>query len=146
MEQPEKVHAHHSPTNPSDTPITEKDGDITYSNTLRVKADPPDISDEDRRKKIKALAGAVSWGLRRFGEIYVRAIGKDATYKAVRAIIDASGLVAVHNHDLYVRPGYIMANDVVGKDEMTGICFLVVTSARSGSSKPSQDAPSHVSE
>lgn len=113
---------------PSDAPITETEGGMTYSNVLRVKADPPEISDEDRKKKIKALAGAVAHGLRRFGEVHVRAIGKDAVYKAVKAIIDASGFVAVHGHDLYTRPGYIMADDVQGKDEMTGISFLVVTS------------------
>ena len=40
-------------------------------------------------------------------------------------------MVAVHGHDLYECPGYMMAGDVAGKDEMTGIVFTVVTSARS---------------
>ncbi len=115
---------------PSDKPIIEKDGESTYSNVLRVKADPPGTTDDDRRKRMKSLAGAIAHGLRRFGEIHVRAIGKEATYKAVRAIIDASGFVAVHGHDLYTRPGYIVAGDVNGKDEMTGISFLVVSSTK----------------
>ena len=107
---------------------TDHDADKRYSNVLRVKADPPDTTNDDRRKNVKALAGAIAHGLRRFGEVHVRAIGKEATYKAVKAIIEASAFVAVHHHDLYTRPGYIMADDVTGKDEMTGISFLVVSS------------------
>lgn len=113
---------------PSDEPIVENVDGVTYTNVLRVKADPPGTSDEDRKRRIKSLAGAIAHGLRRFGEIHVRAIGKEATYKAVKAIIEASAFVAVHNHDLYTRPGYMMAGDVHGKEEMTGISFLVVTS------------------
>lgn len=119
------------PNAPSDKPITEVDGETTYSNVLRVKADPPGTTDEERKRRMKALAGAIAHGLRRFGEVHVRAIGKEATYKAVKSIIDASGFVAVHGHDLYTRPGYIMAGDVTGKDEMTGISFLVVSSTSS---------------
>lgn len=117
------------PGAPSDNPITEigKDG-TKHSNVLRVKADPPDISEEDRKKKMKSLAGAIAHGLRRFGEVHVRAIGKDANYKALKAIIEASGFVAVHGYDLYCRPGYMMAGDIEGKDEMTGISFVVITS------------------
>jgi stage V sporulation protein SpoVS len=129
----ERTHA------PSDNPITEKEGDTTYSNVLRVKADPPGTTDEERKKRMKSLAGAIAHGLRRFGEVHVRAIGKEATYKAVKAIIDASGFVAVHGHDLYTRPGYIMAGDVTGKDEMTGISFLVVSSTSSSKRPQQQD-------
>lgn len=116
---------------PSDHPITEVEGDNTYSNVLRVKADPPDVSAEERMKRIKALAGAIAHGMRRFGEVHVRSIGKDATYKAVRALIEARSMVAVHCCDLYTAPGYIVAEDMVGKDEMTGISFLVVGSTSS---------------
>ena len=122
------AHQHDNTQVPSDAPLTETDGGVTYSNVLRVKADPPDIGDDERRKKVKSLAGAVAHGLRRFGEVHVRAIGKDSVYKAVKALIEASGFVAVHGHDLYVRPGYLMAQDVAGKEEMTGISFLVITS------------------
>lgn len=121
---------------PSDNPITQVGEDGTqHSNVLRVKADPPGITDEERKKKIKSLAGAIAHGLRRFGEIHVRAIGKEAVYKAVKAIIEASGYVAVHGFDLYTRPGYIMADDVEGKDEMTGISFIVVSSESGSKSK-----------
>ena len=113
---------------PSDDPVTETVDGVTYTNVLRVKADPPGTTDEERKRRIKGLAGAIAHGLRRFGEIHVRAIGKEATYKAVKAVIEASAFVAVHGFDLYTRPGYMMAGDVQGKDEMTGITFLVVTS------------------
>ena len=129
----EKTHA------PSDTPTIETSGDKKYSNVLRVKADPPGISAEDRKRAMKALAGAIAHGLRRFGEVHVRSIGKDATYKAVKALIDASGFVAVYGHDLYTRPGYIMADDVTGKDEMTGISFLVVSSNSTKKTAESSD-------
>lgn len=116
---------------PSDDPITETEDGKVYSNVLRVKADPDDISDDERKKKIKSLAGAIAHGLRRFGEIHVRVIGRDAAYKGLKAVIEASGFVAVHGHDLYMRPGYMMAGDVQGKEEMTGMSFLIVTSAHS---------------
>ena len=124
---------------PSDTPIIETSGDKKYSNVLRVKADPPGISAEDRKRAMKALAGAIAHGLRRFGEVHVRSIGKDATYKAVKALAEASGFVAVYGHDLYTRPGYMMADDVTGKDEMTGISFLVVSSTSAKESDKSSD-------
>ena len=120
--------ASHRTLVPSDHPITETVDGVTYSSVLRVKADPTDITDDERKRRVKALAGAIAHGLRRFGEIHIRAIGKDANYKAIKALIEASAFVAVHNHDLYTRPGYMMAGDVKGKDEMTGITFLVVTS------------------
>ena len=123
----------------SDTPTIVTVGDKKRSNVLRVKADPPGISAEDRKRAMKALAGAIAHGLRRFGEVHVRSIGKEATYKAVKALIDASGFVAVYGHDLYTRPGYIMADDVTGKDEMTGISFLVVSSTSAKESDKSSD-------
>ena len=134
MDSHEKTHV------PSDNPITETEDGVTYSSVLRVKADLPGTSDEDRIKRVKSLAGAIAHGLRRFGEIHIRAIGKEATYKAIKALIEASAFVAVHNHDLYTRPGYMMAGDVKGKDEMTGITFLVVTSqSRSQDAKDAKD-------
>jgi stage V sporulation protein SpoVS len=129
----EKTHtANHSP-------ITEV-ADQTYGQVLRVKADPPGISDEERRKKMKALAGAVAHGLRNFGEVQLRAIGMAAVYKAVKALIEARGFVAVHGYDLYTAPGYIMADDMVGKDEMTGIGFSVVSSASTTANSKSKIA------
>jgi len=96
------------------------------SNILKVKADPPDISEEDRKKAVKALAGAISHGLRRYGEVKVRAFGPPAVFKAAKAVAIASGNVAVHGFDLYARPSFIEAE--MGGKTMTGICFICVTS------------------
>ena len=47
----------------------------TFSNVLKVAKDPPGISDEERAKRKKALAGAIAHSLRQFGEVKVRALG-----------------------------------------------------------------------
>jgi len=118
---------------PSDNPITEvgDDGKV-YTNVIRVSADPPGTSPEQRRNNVKRTAGAIAHGIRRFGEVHVRAIGKESTYKAIKAIIEASGYVAVHGHDLYTRPGYMVTDKTESQAEMTGIAFFVMTSTSSG--------------
>lgn len=118
---------------PSDDPITEtgEDGKV-YTNVLRIKADPPGTGAEQRKLNVKKIAGAIAHGIRRFGEVHVRALGKDATYKATKAIIEASGFVAVSGHDLYTRPGYMVTEKSDSHGEMTGISFLVLTSTSSG--------------
>jgi stage V sporulation protein SpoVS len=97
-----------------------------HSNILKVKADPPDISDDERRQKAKALAGAIAHGLRQYGEVKVRAIGSDAIAKAAKCLAIARGFVAVHGHDLYCAPTFITTK--VGEKEITGISFIVVSS------------------
>ena len=97
-----------------------------HSNVLKVKADPPDITEEERRRKAKALAGAIAHGLRQYGEIKVRAIGADAIAKAAKCLAIARGFVAVHGHDLYCAPTFITT--MMGDKEITGISFVVVSS------------------
>ena len=53
-----------------------------YSNILRVKADPPDITPEERKKRVKNLAGAIAHGLRQYGEVYVRCFSNATCGKA----------------------------------------------------------------
>jgi stage V sporulation protein SpoVS len=113
---------------PSDNPITETENGKTYTNVLRVKSDPPGTTDEDRKKNVKKLAGAIAHNIRRFGEVHVRAVGKESVYKAIKAIIEARGMVAVHGHDLYVSPGYMVIGNLEDKTEMTGMSFYVITS------------------
>lgn len=99
----------------------------SFSNILKVKADPPGISDEDRAARTKALAGAIAHGLRQYGEIKVRCIGDKSIAKASVALATASGFVAVHGFDLYCRPSFISV-EMADNKTMTGICFIVVTS------------------
>lgn len=117
---------------PSDNPITETENGKTYTNVLRVKSDPPKTTDEDRKKNVKKLAGAIAHNIRRFGEVHVRSVGKESTYKAIKAIIEARGMIAVHGHDLYVSPGYMVIGNADEKTEMTGMSFYVITSTSTG--------------
>jgi stage V sporulation protein S len=106
-----------------------KDG---YSNILRVKADPPDVSAEERKKAAKNLAGAIAHGLRQYGEVYVRCFSNATCGKASKAIAIARGYVAVQGFDLYCAPSFITAE--IGGQERTGImywCFTNRTSAAS---------------
>ena len=96
-------------------------------NILKVKADPKGISQEDRGKAVRALGGAISHSLRKHGEVYVRAFGPDAIYKATKGIATARSFVASLGYDLYTVVYFIVAN-MEGK-EKTGICFLCVTSS-----------------
>lgn len=96
-----------------------------YSNILRVKADPPDISPEDRKKNSKNLAGAIAHGLRQYGEVYVRCFSNATCGKASKSIAIARGYVAVQGFDLYCAPSFITAE--IGGQERTGICYWVFT-------------------
>ena len=96
-----------------------------YSNILRVKADPPDIAPEDRKKNSKNLAGAIAHGLRQYGEVYVRCFSNTTCGKASKAIAIARGYVAVQGFDLYCAPSFITAE--IGGQERTGICYWVFT-------------------
>ena len=104
---------------------TQKEQD--FSNILKVKADPKDVSTEDRAKAIRALGGAISHGLRRHGEVYVRAFGPAAVYKATKGIATARSFVASQGFDLYTAIYFIVAN--MEGEEKTGMCFLCVTSS-----------------
>ena len=97
------------------------------TNVLKVKADPRDISQPDRAKAIRSLGGAISHGLRTSGEVYVRAFGPSAVYKATKGIATARSFVASMGYDLYSAI-YFITSEIEG-EEKTGICFLCVTSS-----------------
>lgn len=100
--------------------------DETKGTVLKVKGDPKDISPADRKKRVKNLAGAITHGVRKHGEIVVRAFGPMAVYKAVKALAIARGYVATQGYDLYCAPAY--ANAQMGGQEKTGIKFLCFVS------------------
>jgi stage V sporulation protein SpoVS len=90
---------------------------------LRVKADRPDATDEERKTSVKKLAGAVAHALRLNGTVNVRCFGNACIGKATKAITIARGYVAVHGFDLYFSTSFIDA--VMNGDKKTGICFHV---------------------
>lgn len=96
--------------------------------TLKVSADPADISSEERKKNMKRLAGAISHALRSDGEVHVRAFGQNATVKAAKALcvarenVKATGGVS-GKLSLVYSPAF--AKSVIGGKEFTGIGFYV---------------------
>lgn len=93
---------------------------------LKVKGDPKELAPQERKKRVKNLAGAITHGVRKHGEIVVRAFGPMAVYKAVKALAIARGYVATQGYDLYCAPAYASAQ--MGGQEKTGIKFLCFVS------------------
>ena len=96
-----------------------------HSKILRVKGDPQDVSESERKRNVKNLAGAIAHGLRQYGEVYVRCFSHATMGKASKAIAIARGFVAVQGFDLYCAPAFIKAD--FGTQERTGICYWVFT-------------------
>jgi len=89
---------------------------------LKVKADPENVSAEERKRSVKKLAGAISHSLRQNGEINVRAFGSSAIGKAVKALAIAKNYVSVQNLQLECSPAFITTK--IGENELTGMCFV----------------------
>jgi len=96
---------------------------------LKVKADPSDISSDDRKKNVKKLAGAISHSLRAAGEIDVRCFGNAAIGKAAKALAIAKSYVGVQDLELSCAPAFI--ETVIGDSELTGIVFVTFSSKKS---------------
>lgn len=94
---------------------------------LRVSADSQDIDAEERKNRVKKLAGAISHSLRTSGEINVRAFGRDAIAKGAKALaISRDYLHATHKHlQLAFSPAFIQTE--IGGNNLTGICFVAFT-------------------
>lgn len=115
--------------------IGEVDNDVDVADepegiVLKVKGDPKDISPDERKRKVKSLAGAITHGVRKNGEVTVRAFGPIAVYKAVKALAIARGLVATQGFDLYCAPAY--ADAIMGGQKKTGIKFMCFISKNEG--------------
>lgn len=108
-----------------------KEGEVITC--LKVKADPPDISSEDRKRSVKKLAGAISHSLRGRGEINVRCFGSAAIGKAAKALAIARGYVGVQNLQLECSPAFITTK--MGDNELTGICFVAFASEKTTNTK-----------
>lgn len=113
--------------------LIENKNNIEDTTCLKVKADPPDISPEDRKRNVKRLAGAISHALRGRGEISIRSFGFAAVGKAAKAIAIARNYLKVQNLTLECSPAFITTK--VGENNLTGICFYAFTSDRSPNAK-----------
>jgi len=94
---------------------------------LRVSADEHGISSEERKKRVKKLAGAISHSLRTSGEINVRTFGNAAIGKATKALAIARGYISQTNQDIKLSfsPAFIEAD--IGGQSLTGIKFATFT-------------------
>jgi stage V sporulation protein SpoVS len=91
--------------------------------SLKVAADPHEISPEDRKRNVKKLAGAISHSLRTGGEINVRCFGSASIGKACKALAIAKSYIAdTHNLQLAYSPAFLTAQ--IGDSTLTGICFV----------------------
>jgi stage V sporulation protein SpoVS len=90
---------------------------------LKVKSDPKDISAEDRKDKVKKLAGAISHAIEENKEVVVRCFGNSTIGKAAKALAIARGYTANRGPDLYCWPAFIVSD--MNGSERTGICFYV---------------------
>lgn len=88
---------------------------------LKVKADPKDISPEERRNSVKKLAGAISHAIEENKEVVIRCFGNSTIGKAAKALAIARGYTATRGPDLYCWPAFIVSD--MNGNERTGICF-----------------------
>jgi stage V sporulation protein S len=93
---------------------------------LKVAADPQDLDPEERKRRVKKLAGAISHALRTNGEINVRAFGNAAIGKAAKALAIAKDYVKdTHQLQLVYSPAFIQTQ--VEANTLTGIAFCTFT-------------------
>lgn len=104
----------------------EKDIDIEkISTTLMVKADERDISPEERKIRVRKLAGAITHAVEENKECVIRCFGNASIGKACKALAIARGFTATRGPDLYCWNDFIMAD--MGGNERTGIAFYTFT-------------------
>jgi len=107
-----------------------KPGEELLDNSLKVKADPPDIAPEDRKRNVKKLAGAIAHSLRANGEVNVRCFGNAAIGKGAKALAIAKDYIGVDKLQLSFSPAFITTK--IGENELTGICFCTFASKYEG--------------
>ena len=105
-----------------------KDRDVDISkvkSVLMVKADEKDISPDERRLRVRKLAGAITHAVEENKECVIRCFGNASIGKACKALAIARGFTATRGPDLYCWDEFIMTN--MGDNERTGICFYAFT-------------------
>jgi len=89
---------------------------------LMAKADPKDISVDERKVRVRKLAGAISHAVAQNKECIVRCFGSAAIGKATKALAIARGFTATRGPDLYCWCTFIVSTLDDGT-ELTGIAF-----------------------
>lgn len=121
----EKVEEIKIVTNEVDS-VAKEIGNPEKLENLKVAADPQDLDPEERKRRVKKLAGAISHALRTEGEINVRAFGNAAIGKAAKALAIAKDYIAdTHELQLTYSPGFIQTQ--IEENTLTGISFSVFT-------------------
>lgn len=105
-----------------------RDSEEEIITNLKVKADPKDITPDERKRNVKKLAGAVSHSLRARGEINVRCFGSASIGKASKALAIAKTYIGAQNLQLDCAPGFITTK--IDDNELTGICFYTFASEK----------------
>lgn len=96
--------------------------------SLKVSADGPDIEPEERKRRVKKLAGAISHSLRTRGEISVRAFGPDAIAKGAKALAIARDYLKTTHKELQLSYSPAFIQTKIGDNTLTGICFFAFVS------------------
>jgi stage V sporulation protein SpoVS len=90
---------------------------------LIVKGDGQDVDPEERRSKVRKLAGAISHSVADNKECIVKCFGNRAIGKAAKALAIARGFTATRGPDLYCWSTFIVSKLDDGTD-LTGIAFI----------------------
>jgi stage V sporulation protein SpoVS len=120
---------HNNETTPETPSYSQGDDSKETPKSLKVKADPPDISADERKRNVKKLAGAISHSLRRKGEINIRCFGNAAIGKASKALAIARNYIDVQSLQLECSPAFITTK--MGNSDLTGISFCTFASNKS---------------
>jgi stage V sporulation protein SpoVS len=105
------------------TDDSERSDIADVESVLMAKADPKDISAEERKTKVRKLAGAISHSVAQNKECVVRCFGNAAIGKAAKALAIARGYTATRGPDLYCWATFIVSTLEDGT-ELTGIAFF----------------------
>lgn len=100
--------------------------------SLRVTADASDISPVDRKKRVKQLAGAISHSLRVSGAIDVRALGKPAICKAVKALAITRKYIRDTDPNLRLSFSPAFITDDIEGGSLTGLKFCAFANEHEG--------------
>lgn len=90
---------------------------------LKVSSDPKEITTDERKRRVKKVAGAIGHSLRTNGEINVRAFGQDAIYKSIKAQAIARDYISATNPNLEIAYAPAFIETDIDSGTMTGICF-----------------------